>query len=118
MNIEPREVWVQRVQRLADSGLSTKEFASELGVNAHTLAGWRWRLTKEAASTPSQQRPKKADFIEVTSAFVVGPSCRASNSPRVFDAFEVMLRSGRRVHVPPQFDAGSLKMLVTILEAA
>src|SRR5690349_21110962 len=41
---EAREVWAKRVERLADSGLTAKEYAAEIGVNANTLAGWRWRL--------------------------------------------------------------------------
>jgi hypothetical protein len=33
---------------LSESGLTAKEFAREIGVNVHTLAGWKWRLTREA----------------------------------------------------------------------
>lgn len=44
MTRENREVWAKRVERLADSGLTAKEFAAEIGVNVNTLAGWRWRI--------------------------------------------------------------------------
>jgi len=36
---ETREVWVKRVERFRDSGLTLKEFAAEVGVNAHAVTG-------------------------------------------------------------------------------
>jgi hypothetical protein len=36
---DTRTVGAKRVERLADSGLTAKEFAAEIGVNANTLAG-------------------------------------------------------------------------------
>ncbi|MBK8261134.1 MAG: hypothetical protein IPK80_07310 [Nannocystis sp.] len=41
---EGTELWRPRVEGLAASGKSTKAYAAEIGVNPHTLAGWRWKL--------------------------------------------------------------------------
>ncbi len=30
--------------RAAASGKNCKEYTAEIGVNPHTLAGWRWKL--------------------------------------------------------------------------
>jgi hypothetical protein len=48
MERETREVWAKRVERWKDSELTAKEFASEIGVNVHSLLWWRWRLGAEA----------------------------------------------------------------------
>src|SRR4051794_32377521 len=75
---ESREVWLKRVERWRESGLSVKEFARELGINAHTLAGWRWRLRAEDRSTPirddhgdqsrrcgAKSEPHPIEFVEI-----------------------------------------------------
>lgn len=69
-------VWRERVDGLAASGKGLKAYAAELGVNPHTLAGWRWKLRKRAAaelakpmsnstSTSTMERAS-GDFVEVT----------------------------------------------------
>src|SRR4051812_2791087 len=113
MKTEPREVRVQRVRRLGESGLTAGEFAKELGVNAHTLAGWRWRLSREAKDEPATSRSSaepKAQFVEVV------PEPRASpalSPPPSVGEFEVVLCTGRRVRVPAAFDPAALRTLVT-----
>ena len=47
------EVWAMRVEPLVDSGSTAKEFAAEIGVNANTLTGWRWRLGRRRKETGS-----------------------------------------------------------------
>jgi len=116
MRTEQREVWVQRVRRLGESGLSAKEFAREIGVNAHTLAGWRWRLRREAAegATVVAAPAPKARFVEVAPATSPAPAgARPSGEP-----FEVVLLSGARIRVPAMFDSASLRALVAALEVA
>ena len=46
MERQSREVWVKRVERWQDSGLTAKEFATEIGVNYHTLQHWKYRLAR------------------------------------------------------------------------
>ena len=45
---EKAEVWEERVEELARSGMSLKEYAAKIGVNANTLSGWRWKLRRKA----------------------------------------------------------------------
>ena len=65
-------VWRERVDGLAASGKGLKAYAAELGVNPHTLAGWRWKLRKRAAAeltkpmSKSTMVPASRDFVDVT----------------------------------------------------
>ena len=56
---EGAELWRPRVEGLAASGKSCKEYAAEIGVNPHTLAGWRWKLRGSTASRPSTTPPAR-----------------------------------------------------------
>jgi transposase len=122
MEQDSRSLWAKRVQRWKDSGLTAKEFAAEIGVNANTLSHWRWRLGREvgtASCTKPPRRPAKRkpaerppvpeaiQFIEVT------PPAAAPVDTR----FEIALRRGRRVFVPAIFDGDALGRLVDVLEA-
>ena len=44
MDRASRETWAKRVERWTDSGLTAKEYAAELGIKAHSLTWWKWRL--------------------------------------------------------------------------
>ena len=64
MTRENREVWAKRVERLGDSGLTAKEFAAEIGVNANTLAGWRWRLgSRGSGDEPCRRQVRKGPAV-------------------------------------------------------
>ena len=43
-----RDEWAKRVERWRDSGLTTAEFAAELGINPHSVTYWAWALKREA----------------------------------------------------------------------
>ena len=43
-----REEWAKRVERWRESGLTSAEFAAELGINPRTLTYWKWVLGREA----------------------------------------------------------------------
>lgn len=114
MGRESREVWAKRVERWRDSGLSVREFAREVGVNANTLSGWRWRLRAEQLGrAPSTERGqeqrtpaeevKPIEFVELV-------------RPRADERFEVVAASGWTVRVPAQFDAEALGRLLAVLE--
>jgi transposase-like protein len=116
MGHERREVWAKRVERWADSGLTAHEFAAEIGVNANTLAHWRWRLNARTAARPrSAARSTAPAFVEVVEAAgVVGAAPAAA---AVTEPLELVLPSGLRIRVPVHFDAASLRSLVAALEA-
>jgi transposase-like protein len=137
---EAREVWAKRVERLADSGLTAKEYAAEIGVNANTLAGWRWRLRPGRLAPVAE---KVAEPVGVTvhqdgrgqvasrrdPPATTGATTRQAVTPMKFVelttapaarrvVFEIVLRSGVTVRVPGGFDAGELVRLVDVLEEA
>ena len=114
MGRERSEVWAKRVERWADSGLTAKEFAAEIGVNANTLAHWRWRLSTRTAPRPRSAARTSAPapaFVEVVGgAGLVGATEAAA-------PLELVLRGGLVVRVPAAFDAAALTRLLTTLEA-
>jgi len=112
-----REEWAKRVERWRDSGLTTAEFAAELGINPHSLTYWAWTLKREAGGEKRVwlKKPRKqvvgrkdavpsAQFVEVKSH-----TSRAQ--------FELEIR-GRRLHIPDSFDPQQLRSLLAILETA
>lgn len=64
----PASTWKKRVERWAASGLNCKEYAARIGVNPNTLAGWRWKLRREAreSTTSGNEAPAPPAFVEVT----------------------------------------------------
>lgn len=112
-----REEWAKRVERWRDSGLTTAEFAAEVGINARTLTYWAWTLKREATGEKrvwpaKKKRPKatpaaasaRAPFVEVSGQ--VGQQ-----------RFELEVR-GRRLHIPHGFDGQQLSLLLQVLESA
>jgi transposase-like protein len=138
---DTREVWTKRVERLADSGLTAKEFAEEIGVNANTLAGWRWRLSSRQGSGERRKGegprgppslglvPSSEDGLEEgasgagdAGAEPIAPmrfvelTTKPPATPAQVAPFEIVLRSGRVVRVTGGFDAAELTRLVGLLE--
>jgi hypothetical protein len=113
---ESRQVWTKRVERWRESGLRANEFAAELGINAATLAQWKYRLAAEAraqASGLTTVEPEAVSFVEVAADAELGSPVRpAENS-----TFEVVLPSGITVRVPSRFDAPALRRLVDAMTA-
>jgi transposase len=112
---ESRETWAKRIERWQDSGLTAKEYAAEIGVNAHSLSWWRWHLSSSAAATPKiAPRPRRAKRASREASapltFVEFPTAAA-----VVDPFEVVLPSSVRVRVPSCFDAAALRRLLDAL---
>jgi transposase-like protein len=131
---------MKRVERLADSGLTAKEFAAEIGVNANTLAGWRWRLRSREdgderrgetrrglpslglVRSPDDRPEEAASVVEdrggepITPMRFVELTTKAPATPASVARFEIVLRSGRLVRVPGGYDAAELVRLVGLLE--
>lgn len=105
------EQWAERVRRQERSGLSLRKFAAREGLKAGSLSFWKWKLGQERGGG----RRKAASispvrFVELR-AEPLGP-------PAPAQAFEIELRSGRRVRVGVGFDAAELARLVMVLEEA
>lgn len=111
-------MWAKRVERLADSGLTLKEFATEIGVNANTLAGWRWRIQNKAKRVAVGARSSAPPFLEIVAPRdEVRPETPAAVIERAAEPFELVLGGGHRIRVPVRFDPAALRRLVEVLEA-
>jgi hypothetical protein len=108
-----REEWRRRVERWKDGGLSAKEFAAELGINAGTLQVWAYKLKR--GERPARRPSPKAPSDAILSSLV---EVRAPVGPVVDQRFEIELANGRRVRVGAGFDSGALRALLAVLEAA
>jgi hypothetical protein len=114
-----REEWAKRVERWRDSGLTTAEFAAEVGISAKTLTYWAWTLKREATGA-KRVWPAKKKRQGATSA-AAGATVRAPfvevSSQVGQQRFELEVR-GRRLHIPHGFDAQQLSSLLQVLESA
>jgi hypothetical protein len=106
-----RAEWQKRIERWRDSGLSADQFAAEFGINVGTLRYWKYHLGKEArgesGTAKKPARMKASDLVEMPApvAAVAGPA-----------VFELELGAGRRLRIPPQFEAAVLERLLAVLE--
>lgn len=65
--VEMGSVWRERVEGWARSGMTCKEYAAKIGVNPHTLAGWRCKLRRRTTTTAStRSRVPVAGLVDVT----------------------------------------------------
>lgn len=108
--------WAKRVERWQDSGLTAKEFAAELNVNAGTLSYWKYKLRRESTSAVRAERPgiRKA---ESTAGFLrVVPVQTDHVAPA--NLFEVVIGGSTVVRVPNDFEETALIRLVRALGGA
>jgi transposase len=113
-----RDEWAKRIQRWKDSGLTAREFASEVGLSAASLSFWKWRLKKDQAqSTKPTKRAKLARreaaqpirFVEVRDAMRASV---ASSDARL----ELVVGSRYVVRVPNDFDETALRKVLDVVE--
>ena len=110
MGRAPREVWIKRVERWRDSGLSAKEFSEQAGVDSDRLRHWKWRLAREGVEPkstsvePARVSPPLA-FVEVT------PPAPAREDAII----EVVAPSGFCIRVPVRFDADTLRRVLAVV---
>jgi hypothetical protein len=109
---ETEETWGKRIERWAESGLTAKEFAAEIGVNAGTLMQWKYRLAAKARRPIAvAERPKaEAVFVEVKPGAQAEPASPDPQSP-----FELILTNGAVLRIPAQFDVATLRRLLDVM---
>jgi len=120
---ETRGAWARRVERWQRSGLTADRFATREGVNAGTLAFWKWKLKQDGGSDRRPERraerdhggDKRVAFVELVSSTTAPASASGVDTRPV--VFEVVLPMGYRVRVAPGFERGSLAELLDVLEA-
>lgn len=79
-----RAVWAKRVERWQDCGLSSAEFAAEIGVSAHALRWWKYTLRHGRAPQNHKQRYKRRRLAALQRRQPVtcaNPRCRAQFVP-------------------------------------
>jgi transposase len=107
-----RDEWQKRVERWNYSGLSAKQFAADIGINAGTLQFWKYKLKKQSAEPPRTAR-RRAPPPTVSSLIEVRPMGLAADN-----RFEIELNNGRGLRLSATFDANAVKALLVVLEAA
>jgi hypothetical protein len=113
---ESREVWVKRVERWRESGLTAQEFAAELGVNAVTLANWKYRLSAEERKATRDAASADVEIEAPTFVEISPTQTRVESGPvSVATMFEVVLAGGAILRVPAQFDAVALRRLLDVM---
>ena len=101
---ESQEVWEKRIERLRAGDLTDVEFATELGVNLHTLRAWKYRLSG-GQPTKRIRKSAKPTFVEVT---------RSSSSPTA-SVLEIVTKTGVRIRVPVGFDEATLSRVLCVV---
>jgi len=113
MDRTSRETWAKRVERWRDSGLTAKEYAAEVGVNAHSLSWWKWRLSSGAKE---QGRVPQKRHVPISPATVSPLTFVEMTSAVTHEPLEVVLPSSIRIRVPASFDGPTLGRLLDVLE--
>jgi hypothetical protein len=123
MKNETRRKWKALIEQWKKSGLTSRKFAQEAGLNHRTLERWKWRLGIEKENANQRNKFELAQningFIEL-----VRPSCShvKSNSLKQIppndtgEPLELVLGNGLRIRIPIQFNAESLKLVIKTLE--
>ena len=109
-----RAEWAKRVERWADSGLTAKEFAAELGINPRSLVFWKWQLKRDAGGA-SATSPQRAPMVSRRRSVAKLPLVELR--PSLLETrIELELGAGRRLKIPAGFDVESLRRLLSVLE--
>ena len=115
-----REEWAKRVTRWKDSGLTAKEFASEIGVSPHSLSWWRWKLgTTHSSGTANPRLGRRGPRARAKRSSAAISPLTFVEMPAAIEgaALELVVLSKIRVRVPAGFDEVTLRRLLDVLEA-
>jgi transposase len=105
-------VWIKRVERWRDSGLSAKEFAAQAGVDWDRLRHWKWRLAKEGVE--AKTAPAESSVVSAPLAFVeVTPTPLPNHQGD--EGIEILAPSGFRIRVTERFDADTLRRVLAAM---
>jgi hypothetical protein len=105
-----RAQWAEQVRQWRQSGLTAREFAKRVGINAGTLSHWAWRLGRAGEADGRGREPIKrggashASFVELVAGAIEDRR------------FELDLGDGRRLRIPAGFDGAGLERLLAVLD--
>lgn len=97
--------WRSLIAAQEQSGESVVRFAERRGLNPATLYWWRSRLRSRGR--------EQQEFVPIE---IVG--AERSTAAAIVGVFELELAGGRRLRVPPGFDADDLVRLIAAVERA
>ena len=112
-----RQLWLIRVQKWQQSGLTADQFAAQHGVKAATLRYWKHRLNRTPPHGP--QLPSTSSSVlplPSTSAHSLPLIELRTSTPSLHPCFELELSSGRLLRISPSFEPSALRSLLSILE--
>jgi hypothetical protein len=88
--------WRRMHQAFLESGLTTKDFCQERGVNYYTFKDWSKRFAKEA--------PQRGAFVEI-------------GLPLSRQEYTIVLKNGRELRLGASFGAARVRQLIELCEA-
>jgi len=104
-----REQWSERVRRWKDGGLTARQFASETGLNYHTLLWWSSHLKREeSGGDTSAEQQTGPEFVELTEAF-------CGQRPVAVESVIELLVSDVLIKVPHNFDEQTLRRVLLVI---
>jgi hypothetical protein len=110
---QTRREWARRVAAWRRSGQTSKEFADLAGVKASTLLWWSTKLRTERVVAKAVGRTRRPDgVLQSGEPLPIVELCGGG----IDDRFELELGGGRRLRIPPGFDAAALGRLLRVLQ--
>ena len=110
--------WEGLFRQWRSSGLTQDEFCRRHGLSIHSFRGRLYRpdanRTAADARPPVGERPR--DFLPVRVVVEDRSSPESSTRPGPGRPIEIILGCGRRIAVPPGFDAATLLQVLAVLE--
>ena len=120
---EREKFYVELFAERAERGVSMTTIAREKGIPSGTLHWWAKEIRRRESArngglvVPRRRTTSRKSAQHAAPAFVPVEITDASSALGGAADFEVRLRNGTEVRVPPRFDASSLRQLVEILGA-
>src|SRR5262245_32932813 len=106
--------WRQVITRWEQSGLSMTAFAAQIGMSNSAVSYWKKRFERETPREDSALNKVPPAFVPVT--LVTEPKGKTPVADaRMGAVFELLLRDGRTLRIPPDFESASLVRLLTVL---
>jgi hypothetical protein len=106
-----RIIWLERIRRWEQSGLTAGEFAAKVGVKEGTLRHWKWQLGWEArGSRQPVPAPPKVRLLPVRVKRPVGDVCSSS--------WEIRAPSGPVLRVEGPLTERQLELVLAALTAS